>query len=161
MRAAILFNEELRGYDFGEGHPYRGDRYDGFIHLFNEKLRDNPIFTLIEPMYATDEDLLLVHDREYVDFVQAASRGIWLPGIPTSRFASADNLSPRTGTLPLNIDRGARLIVGTSKLAGELAWKGEYDVAIGIGGRSAPRQTAVWGGILHLQRCCYLRSQSH
>ena len=132
MKATVIFSEGLRDYDFGEGHPYRGDRYDGFISLFNEKLEHNPSFSVMEPEYATDDDLLLVHDREYVDFVQAASKGVVAPNWP--RFASGDNLSPGTGSLPLGIDKAARLIAGTSKLAAELVWKKECDVAIGIGG---------------------------
>ncbi len=30
MTVAILYRDELKEYDFGPGHPFRGDRYELF-----------------------------------------------------------------------------------------------------------------------------------
>ena len=30
MTIAIIYREELKEYDFGPGHPFRGDRYQMF-----------------------------------------------------------------------------------------------------------------------------------
>ena len=135
MKVAVLFTERLRDYDFGEGHPYRGDRYEGFFKLYREKLGGHPDFVLREPEPASEEDLLLVHTRDYVDFVKAASLGLSPPSrYLLFRYQSADNISPLTGTLPRGIEQAARIIVGISKTAGELVWRREFDFAIGIGG---------------------------
>jgi len=84
MIIAIVYSEQMKSYDFGPGHPFRSDRYANFMRLLKEKVSD---FEVVEPRYASDEELLLVHDKSYVDFLESASKGIWLP---SSRFLSPD-----------------------------------------------------------------------
>jgi len=122
MDTAIVYSEQMKSYDFGPGHPFRGDRYANFMKLLREKTND---FEVIEPGYASDEEILLVHDRDYVDFLEGASKGIWLP---SSRF-----LSPDTPAQP-EIGKAARLIAGASIMAGELVWEGRFTRAVGVGG---------------------------
>jgi len=112
MQTAILYRQELKEHDFGLGHPFRSDRYRIFMDSFRQHLSgDN--FQLIEPEYATDADLLLVHSEEYISFVEsfykAAASGLNLPY--AFRFLSGDNI-PRPGAGKLN--EAARLIVGSS-----------------------------------------------
>ena len=38
MTLAILYREELKEYDFGPGHPFRGDRYEIFPPFLKERL---------------------------------------------------------------------------------------------------------------------------
>ncbi len=121
MSLAIVYSPQMKNYDFGPGHPFRGDRYDNFMRLLKEKVSD---FEVVEPRYASDEEILLVHDKGYIDFLESASR-IWLP---SSRF-----LSPDTPLQP-GIGRAARLIAGSSLTAGELVWEGKFTCAIGVGG---------------------------
>ncbi|MBL7120306.1 MAG: histone deacetylase [Dehalococcoidia bacterium] len=122
MTIGIVYSDEMKNYDFGPGHPFRGNRYANFMRLFAEMVTD---FELIEPRYASDEELLLVHDRSYVDFLEGASKGIWLP---SSRF-----LSPDTPAQP-GIGKAARLIAGASLTAGELVWEGKFTRVVGVGG---------------------------
>lgn len=122
MGIAIVYSEQIKNYDFGPGHPFRSDRYTNFIRLLREKVSD---LEVIEPRYASDEELLLVHDKGYVDFIEGTSRGIWLP---SSRF-----LSPDTPIQP-GIGKAARLIAGSSLIAGELVWEGKFTRAVGVGG---------------------------
>ena len=119
---AIVYSEQMKNYDFGPGHPFRGDRYANFMKLLREKVSD---FELVESRYASDEELFLVHDKSYVDFLEGTSKGIWLP--------SARFLSPDT-PLQLGIGRAARLIVGASLTAGELVREGKFTRAVGVGG---------------------------
>jgi len=51
MRVAIVYSEKMKEYDLG--HVLTGDRYEGFIRLFREKLGDNPVFEIVEPGYAS------------------------------------------------------------------------------------------------------------
>ncbi|NQE06229.1 hypothetical protein C5S32_10205 [ANME-1 cluster archaeon GoMg1] len=40
MPLAILYREELKEYDFGAGHPFRGARYEKFYRFLKENLSD-------------------------------------------------------------------------------------------------------------------------
>ena len=76
MKTALLYSEEMKRYDFGPGHPFRGDRYASFIKLFKEKVGVDKGFDLIPPTPAADEDLSLVHSVEYIEFIK---KGEWDP----------------------------------------------------------------------------------
>ncbi|GAH37298.1 unnamed protein product, partial [marine sediment metagenome] len=65
MKTAIIYSDELKNYDFGPGHPFRGDRFASFFQLYEEKLGKNKNFQLIknsEP--ASDKELKLWHTQE-------------------------------------------------------------------------------------------------
>jgi len=104
-----------------------------FLWTFFWKYLNENNFQIIEPGYATDADLLLVHSEKYINFVErfykAKASGLSLP--PAFRFLSGDNI-PRLGAGKLN--EAARLIVGSSKLAGEIVWEGKFCKAIALGG---------------------------
>ena len=132
MKTAILYREELKEYDFGLGHPFAGDRFKVFMDFFREHLSQDD-FQVVEPQYATDDDLLLVHSREYVNFVESFYRtaALGLGWHSSGLYISGDNI-PGPGAGKLN--EAARLVAGSSKLAGELSWEGKFDQAIAIGG---------------------------
>jgi len=116
MKTAVVYSEKMKEYDFGPGHPFRGNRYGNFMKLFKEKLSGNPDFEVVEPSYATEEDLLLVHDPNFIERIK--------------RSESRDSDTP----LHPGMDVAARLIVGSSMLAGELVAGGRFDMAVGVGG---------------------------
>jgi len=130
MKAALLYNPEIKRYDFGEGHPFRGDRFKVFVDFFRSKFKDQ--VQEIEPKPATDEILKLVHSEEYIEVMKSASEGVFIKNI--TEFASGDNLNPLTRYIPRGIDEGARISVGTSFLAGELVAEGKFKTAIAVGG---------------------------
>jgi len=57
MSLAVLYREELKEYDFGAGHSFRGERYHTFYHFFKEHLTDEN-YQIISAEKATDDDLL-------------------------------------------------------------------------------------------------------
>ncbi|MCM8824107.1 MAG: histone deacetylase, partial [Candidatus Omnitrophica bacterium] len=89
-------------------------------------------FELIKPPLATDEELGLVHTKDYIKAISTASKGIILDDI--YRYVSSDNLNPLTGYIPQDIDEGSRIIVGGAILAGKLIAENEFKKVIGIGG---------------------------
>jgi len=115
MRAAILYSDKMREYDLG--HVLTGDRYESFIRLFREKLGDNPVFEIIEPGYATEADLKLVHTHEYI-----------------RRVERCESRDPHDTPLSPAVVRAAKLMAGAGKLAGELVQAGAFSKAIVIGG---------------------------
>ncbi len=133
MGFAIIYSNGLNEYDFGEGHPFRGNRYDIFRPFLRQHLTENN-YTILEAGPASDEDLLLICSREYIDFTKnfyrESSAGEELYGL-FSRFQSGDNM-PYTGHGKL--EEAARLVIGQGKLACDLVRGNEYGTVFSIGG---------------------------
>ncbi len=133
MAIAILYREELKEYDFGPGHSFRGDRYEIFPRFLREKLSDDS-YQIIQAEWATDEDLLSICKGDYIDFTKtyyrAASSGLYYDG-DFYRFHSGDNRPVGT---PGKVEEAARLIVGQAKLAADLIEEDKFKKVISIGG---------------------------
>ena len=134
MAIGILYREELKEYDFGPGHSFRGDRYELFPRFLRDNLVEDNNYRILKAEPASDEDLLLICQKDYVAFTKeyykAANLGLSSPG-QFSRFHSGDNLPIGT---PGKLEEAARLIVGQAKLAADLIQSGEFEKAISIGG---------------------------
>jgi acetoin utilization protein AcuC len=134
MGSIILYREELKEYDFGPGHPFRGDRYEVFPRFLKQNLAENGNYRVFKASPANDEDLQLICQREYIDFsrdyYRAANLGLTLPG-EFYRFHSQDN---RPIGPPGKIEEAARLIIGQAKAACDLIQDGRTKKAISIGG---------------------------
>jgi len=119
--AAIVYHSGVADYDFGPGHPFRGDRFPRFMRLVREHglLADHGV-RLVEPCPAGDPDLLLAHDEDYIRMVERC-------GQLSMQLEEDTPLNP-------SIVRAARLVVGTSLRAGELVAEGSARVAEGVGG---------------------------
>ena len=133
MALTILYREELKEYDFGPGHSFRGDRYEIFPRFLREKLSDDS-YQIIQAEWATDEDLLSICKGDYIDFTKtyyrAASSGLYYDG-DFYRFHSGDNRPVGT---PGKVEEAARLIVGQAKLAADLIEEDKFKKVISIGG---------------------------
>lgn len=131
---SILFREELKEYDFGEGHPFRGDRYVNFYKYLNEVTTEGTDYCLLEAESATDHDLQLICHRNYIEFTrgyyESANLGIPYPG-KFSDFHSPDNVP--TGK-PGKVEEAARIVVGQAKLAAQLIHDNDFKKVISIGG---------------------------
>jgi acetoin utilization protein AcuC len=116
MKVQLIFPSQLNKYDFGPGHPFRGTRFKKFREFVNERLKGRFEFVGVRP--AEEQELLLVHSRNYINEVKKlAEQAGWL---------SLDT--------PLNpsIYNAARLLVSCAITTGRLAL--EKFVAIGAGG---------------------------
>lgn len=134
MKSAILYHEDLKNYDFGEGHPFRGDRFEYFFNFFEERFSPfKEDLEIVTPWPAEDGILRLVHTQDYIEFLKSASQDREII-FDLYKYVSADNLNPLTARIPRGIEESARIIVGISHLAGELVAKQEFKKAIGIGG---------------------------
>jgi acetoin utilization protein AcuC len=133
MSTGIIFSKKLKNYDFGPGHPFRGDRFEKFIKYFLSFSKEKEKFNMIyNDELAEEEDLVLFHDRSYIKAISDASLGN--PSNNFREFISNDNTNPITGMFPLNIEKTARIIVKNSIIAAEKVQKGEYKKIISIGG---------------------------
>ncbi len=132
-KIGVTFSEKLQDYDFGLGHPFRGDRFQSFMVYFKEMLGNSERFEIVmNDMGASDDDLSLWHEKEYIQAMQKASAGIPLSDL--WRFVSPDNVNPITRRFPEGIEKAARVIVKNSMLACELVEEGKYEKVVSIGG---------------------------
>jgi len=114
---AIVYSEGISRYDFGPGHPFRGERFGRFMRAFLEAgLGDDPRFEILGAEPAGEEDLLLAHSEGLI-----------------RRIERGESSDPDTPLRP-GIYEAAKLIVGSSMRAGELVLKGAHRVAFGLGG---------------------------
>ena len=134
MAIGILYQEKLSEYDFGPGHPFRGDRYQLFPKFLRENLAEDDNYRILKAEPASDENLLLVCRKDYIDFTReyykAANLGLDYPGQFYS-FQSADNMPAGK---PGKLEEAARLIVGQARTACNLVQEGKFKKAISIGG---------------------------
>jgi len=138
MVIAILYREELKEYDFGPGHPFRGDRYEIFSKFLRENLPEDDNYRFLKAEWATDEDLLLICKKEYIDFVRAYYESAhfgYLVHLGLSeranKFLSGDNIPPGR---PGKLEEAARLIIGQAKLACDLIQEEKFKKVVSIGG---------------------------
>jgi acetoin utilization protein AcuC len=133
MAIGIIYGEGLKEYDFGPGHPFRGDRYEVFLQFLRENVSDDN-YRILRADQATEKDLLLICQKDYIDFTEgyfkAANLGLSYPG-QFYRFHSADNMpSGKPGKLA----EAARLVIGQAKMACDLVQGGKFKKVISIGG---------------------------
>jgi acetoin utilization protein AcuC len=115
-----FYHPDMVSYDFGRGHPFRGERFKGFIKAVKSHgLPDTAGFDFSIPEYASFEDLLLVHTKEYVATVQKMEK-------------VRGYLSPDTYVLPGMVE-SARLMVGSALSAARFLAEGG-NMALTFGG---------------------------
>ena len=134
MTIGVLYDDGLKEYDFGQGHPFRGSRYEVFRNFLKENLAEDDTYRMLKAAPATDEDLRLICQQDYIDFTReyykAANLGLIYPGLFT-RFHSGDNLPIGK---PGKLEETAGLIVGQAKMACNLIQEGKFKKAVSIGG---------------------------
>lgn len=136
MTVGVLYRQELREYDFGEGHPFRGDRYEIFPQFLKERVPQNDNYTMLQAGYCSEEDLLLICNQDYIEFTseyyKAANLGEkYARSFEFPKYQSMDNL-PRTR--PGKLEEAARLMIGQVRLAADLIQEGRHEKLVCIGG---------------------------
>jgi len=119
--AIITFHEKFKQYDMGEGHPFRGDRFVNAKKFFEEHgLLTLRGLALVEPQPTSKENLLKVHEKDYVDLI----------------FRLAQESRPYDVETPVSskILEAALLIVGGAITCGESIFGGKVKRGISLGG---------------------------
>lgn len=117
----ICFHEKLEQYDLGKDHPFRGDRFVNAMSFFKKRgLFANPQIVLVQGKTATREDLLRVHDKEYVDLIV--------------RLAEENRSYDVETPVSQKILEAALLIVGSAIECGEAVASNSAGRAVSLGG---------------------------
>ncbi len=136
MTVSILYREELREYDFGVGHPFRGDRYEIFPKVLQQHVSPDGHYQFVVADTCNEDDLRLICSQEYIDFsreyFRAANLGeTYSRSMDFPRFHSLDNL-PRGR--PGKLEEASRMMIGQVKKAAELVLRHSEEIVICIGG---------------------------
>ena len=120
-KVMMAFHEKYRQYDLGEGHPFRGDRFENAMNYFRDKgLFSLPQLTVAEPQPVLREDLLRVHDEHYVDLI--------------FRLAEEDRGYDVETPVSKTILEAALLVVGGGIECGKAVFEGKAERAVSLGG---------------------------
>lgn len=127
-KVAFVYSDAFTRYKFTEDHPFNPKRLEMTLDLIHTlRLLDG--VPLIEPVPATMEQLLAVHDSRYLDAVQRAS----LPDADPDSFAPWGLGTEDTPIFPGMHDASA-LVAGGTVQAAELVMSGKADHAINLAG---------------------------
>lgn len=129
---AILFREEINEYDFGPGHPFHGRRGEDFLRFFKKKVKID--FPILKAERVSDEDLLLICEKDYIDFTKEYFAAVNLGKSFNGRFYRYHSIDNLPIGKPGKIEEAARYIVGQAKMAADLVWQGKYKKVISVGG---------------------------
>ena len=126
---ALVWSDELAGYRFRPGHPLDPLRLELTAALIRRMgLVGDDDRPVIPPEPATEDDLLSVHDAEYVEAVQAVSYDPWLR--VDRRFGLGTDDVP---VVP-RMHEMSRAVVGSTLTAARLVATGRVTRALSLAG---------------------------
>ncbi|MBM7096413.1 MULTISPECIES: acetoin utilization protein AcuC [Alteribacter] len=127
-KSAFVYSPEQLSYRFNEHHPFNQKRLETTNDLLFKlgALRDSDI---IPPRMATEEELLLVHTKEYVEAVKKASSEE-----NKTSFSSTYGLGTEDTPAFPHMHEAASWLVGGTLTAVDTIFEGSYEHALNLGG---------------------------
>jgi acetoin utilization protein AcuC len=136
VSVGILYQEGLKEYDFGPGHPFRGRRAGIFIECLKQRIAEDSNYRILKAEAATEDDLLLICRQDYIDFTaeyfKAANMGLIYPR--ADLFYEYHSMDNQPIGRPGKLEEAARLVIGQAKMACDLVQGDKYKKVISIGG---------------------------
>ncbi|WP_138420645.1 acetoin utilization protein AcuC [Aquibacillus sediminis] len=127
-KAAFIYSEQFQTYQFNPDHPFNQLRVAMTKDLL-EKTGVLDTSQIVKPRLATEQELLLVHDKNYVNAVKKASNGT---------LSTAEGLPYGLGTedTPMftNMHQASSLLVGGTLTAVDQVLEGNVAHALNLGG---------------------------
>jgi acetoin utilization protein AcuC len=126
--AVFIFSEDQLGYKFSDTHPFNQKRLTLTVDLLKEMnaLQSSDV---VAPRIATDEELCLAHDPNYIEIVKKAS----LETIETNIYESYGIGTEDTPIFPHMHEASASLVGGTLT-AVDYVMEGKSSHALNLGG---------------------------
>ncbi|WP_134704270.1 acetoin utilization protein AcuC [Ammoniphilus sp. YIM 78166] len=124
----FIYTPEYLSYKFNEDHPFNQRRLQiTFDLLKKSNLIDDS--QVVPPRYATDEELALIHDPQYIRVVRESGHSEYPLPIAASYGLGTED----TPTFP-NMHEATSLVVGGTLRAAELVMSGTSDHAVNLAG---------------------------
>ncbi|GAV30839.1 deacetylases, including yeast histone deacetylase and acetoin utilization protein [Coriobacteriaceae bacterium EMTCatB1] len=128
MRTTLVYSDWLTSYDFGFSHPLRPERFVESVRLMRTlRLLDDGGIRVVEPAPASEQDLLRVHDPDYVSVVKAAGRD-------PERFMPRRGIGPGDNPAFPDMHEAASLVAGAAITGFDQVLSGRADRALSIAG---------------------------
>jgi len=129
MKTAFIYSEDFQRFDYGTTHPLKISRLRLTYELINAYgLLSLPDTQYVEAEAAGDDDLLLFHDREYLEVLKVANMGLEVPN------AWVYGLGPGDNPVFRGLLDWSRIVAGASLRAARMVESGEADIAFNIAG---------------------------
>lgn len=127
-KCSFVFSDELLKYKFSNQHPFDQFRLKLTVDLL-EKMNALHSENVIPPRIASDEELALIHDINYIEAVKKAGNGLLSPRI-------AENYGLGTEDTPIfpNMHEASALLVGGTLTAVDQVMTGKALHALHLGG---------------------------
>jgi acetoin utilization protein AcuC len=124
----FIYSEELLNYKFNSHHPFNQFRLKLTLDLLRKSGAIEDRF-IIPPKKATDAELALIHDLNYIEAVKQAGNGTLSPEI-------AENYGLGTDDTPIfpNMHEASSLLVGGTLTAVDYVMTGKAKHALHLGG---------------------------
>lgn len=126
--AVFVFSEDQLGYKFSDTHPFNQKRLTLTVDLLRE-VNALSLSEIVPPRMATDEELLLVHDANYIEIVKEASKEY----ADSTKYESYGIGTEDTPIFPHMHEASASLVGGTLT-AVDYVMEGKSSHAVNIGG---------------------------
>jgi acetoin utilization protein AcuC len=127
--AALVYSDELSRHVLSPNHPMRSERLRHMHELMRASgLLEWPALLQVEPRPAERDEILLVHESDYVDAVRVIGSGGIVPNMYEFGIGPGDN-PPREGMY-----ESTALTVGSTLVATELVRSGAVPVAFAPAG---------------------------
>lgn len=129
VTCALVWSDELARYRFRPGHPLDPLRLELTVALIQAMdLAGGPDRPIVAPEGATDDDLITVHDSDYVDAVRRVSAD------PTARVDRRFGLGTDDVPIVPRMHEMSRAVVGSTLTAARLVATGRATRALGLAG---------------------------
>ncbi|WP_349408169.1 acetoin utilization protein AcuC [Pseudalkalibacillus sp. SCS-8] len=127
-KPVFIFSDQLLTYKFSNKHPFNPLRFKMTYELLREAgiLQDDQI---VKPRKATDEEIKLIHNEDYVNAIKLAGKG----QLPTSQESS---FGLNTDDTPIfeDMHEASAWLVGATLTAVEQVFEGGSKKALSLGG---------------------------
>ena len=128
-KTVFLYTDEFLKFDYGPTHPFKISR----LKLTYELIKAYGLLSLpntcsIEAREADDEEILLFHNREYIEILKAANVGIEVPNAYYYGLGPGDNPTFK------GLFDWSKLVTGASLQAASLVDSGVVDISFSISG---------------------------
>lgn len=136
MQTAIICSPNLKELDYGEGHPFRGQRFIEFPKFLKEMLPEDNNYRMLSAEPVADSELKLICSEDYINFTREFYKATYSGLGYTDKFSLYHSMDNMPGDRPGNIEEAARTALGQAKKACDLVQSGEYLKVICIGNGS-------------------------